>query len=73
MNSIAGSLTHPQLTRKVSDAERRAGVVKRIALLNPFIDPDTVFLEIGAGDGVSRSKWRSARASATRWMCRVKS
>jgi SAM-dependent methyltransferase len=43
--------THPQLTRKVSDAERRAGVVKRIALLNPFIRPDTVFLEIGAGDG----------------------
>ena len=43
--------THPQLTRKVSDAERQAGVVKRIALLNPFIHPDTVFLEIGAGDG----------------------
>lgn len=43
--------THPQLTRKVSDAERRAGVVRRIALLRPFIRPDTVFLEIGAGDG----------------------
>ncbi len=43
--------SHPQLTRKVSDAERRAGVVRRIALLNPFIKPDTVFLEIGAGDG----------------------
>lgn len=43
--------THPQLTRKVSEAERRAGVARRIALLNPFIRADTVFLEIGAGDG----------------------
>jgi len=43
--------SHPQLTRKVSDAERRAGVVRRITLLKPFIHPDTVFLEIGAGDG----------------------
>ena len=43
--------THPQLTRKVSEAERRAGVADRIALLRPFIEPDTVFLEIGAGDG----------------------
>lgn len=42
---------HPQLTRKVSDAERRAGVADRVALLRRFIDPDTVFLEIGAGDG----------------------
>jgi SAM-dependent methyltransferase len=43
--------THPQLTRKVSEAEQRAGVADRIALLAPFIEPDTVFLEIGAGDG----------------------
>jgi SAM-dependent methyltransferase len=43
--------THPQLTRKVSDAERRAGVADRIVLLRRFIEPDTVFLEIGAGDG----------------------
>lgn len=43
--------THPQLTRKISEAERRAGVARRIALLNPFIRPDTAFLEIGAGDG----------------------
>ncbi|HKU88474.1 MAG TPA: methyltransferase domain-containing protein [Steroidobacteraceae bacterium] len=42
---------HPQLTRKVSDAERRAGVADRVALLRRFIDPTTVFLEIGAGDG----------------------
>jgi SAM-dependent methyltransferase len=42
---------HSQLTRKVSEAERRAAVVDRIALLRRFIDPQTVFLEIGAGDG----------------------
>jgi SAM-dependent methyltransferase len=42
---------HPQLTRKVSEAERRAGVSSRLALLRRFIDPQTVFLEIGAGDG----------------------
>jgi SAM-dependent methyltransferase len=42
---------HPQLTRKVSDAERRAGVTDRISLLRRFIDTQTVFLEIGAGDG----------------------
>jgi SAM-dependent methyltransferase len=42
---------HPQLTRKVSDAERRAGVADRVSLLRRFIDPQTVFLEIGAGDG----------------------
>jgi len=43
--------THPQLTRKVSEAEQRAGVADRIALIAPFIEPQTVFLEIGAGDG----------------------
>jgi SAM-dependent methyltransferase len=43
--------SHPQLVRKVSDAERRAGVADRISLLRRFIDPNTVFLEIGAGDG----------------------
>ena len=42
---------HPQLTRKVSDAERRAAVIDRVSLLRRFIDPETVFLEIGAGDG----------------------
>jgi SAM-dependent methyltransferase len=41
---------HPQLTRKVSEAERRASVMDRISLLRRFIDPETVFLEIGAGD-----------------------
>lgn len=43
--------THSQLTRKVSEAERRAAVADRIALLRRFITPDTVFLEVGAGDG----------------------
>src|SRR4051812_15666826 len=43
--------THPQLTRKVSDAERAAAVAVRMAGLRPFIEPDTVFLEVGAGDG----------------------
>jgi SAM-dependent methyltransferase len=42
---------HPQLTRKVSAAERFAAVADRIAALRPFIDADTVFLEVGAGDG----------------------
>src|SRR5688572_2072735 len=42
---------HPQLTRKVSEAERRDAVADRMALLRRFITPDTVFLEIGAGDG----------------------
>jgi SAM-dependent methyltransferase len=42
---------HPQLTRKVSAAERHAAVADRIAALRPFIDADTVFLEVGAGDG----------------------
>ena len=42
---------HPQLTRKVSEAERRKGVADRITTLLPFVGPDTVFLEIGAGDG----------------------
>jgi len=42
---------HPQLTRKVSEAERRAGVADRVSLLRRFIDPETVFLEVGAGDG----------------------
>jgi SAM-dependent methyltransferase len=35
----------------MSEAERRAGVADRISLLRRFIDPQTVFLEIGAGDG----------------------
>jgi SAM-dependent methyltransferase len=41
---------HPQLTRKVSEAERRAASSDKFSLLGRFIDSNTVFLEIGAGD-----------------------
>lgn len=41
---------HPQLTRKVSEAERRAASNDKFSLLARFIDRNTVFLEIGAGD-----------------------
>lgn len=42
--------THSQLTRKVSDAERRAAIELRMSSLRRFLRSDTVFLEIGAGD-----------------------
>lgn len=42
---------HPQLSRKVSESEQRKAVAQRIDLLRRFVTPDTVFLEIGAGDG----------------------
>jgi len=41
---------HPQLTRKVSEAERWAASNDKFSLLGRFINKDTVFLEIGAGD-----------------------
>jgi SAM-dependent methyltransferase len=41
---------HPQLTRKVSAAERHHAIANRMALLRRFVDSSTVFLEIGAGD-----------------------
>jgi SAM-dependent methyltransferase len=41
---------HPQLVRKQSAAEKTAELNERLALLRRFIHPDTVFLEIGAGD-----------------------
>lgn len=41
---------HPQLTRKQDDAARDAAVAERMALLGRFLRPETVFLEIGAGD-----------------------
>jgi SAM-dependent methyltransferase len=43
--------THPQLTRKEDDGARAAAVAERMVLLSRFLQPDTVFLEIGAGDG----------------------
>jgi len=42
--------THSQLTRKVSEAERAAAIALRMRMLGRFLVPDTVFLEIGAGD-----------------------
>jgi SAM-dependent methyltransferase len=42
--------SHSQLTRKVSDAERRSAIELRMSSLRRFLSPDTVFLEIGAGD-----------------------
>jgi SAM-dependent methyltransferase len=42
--------THSQLTRKVSEAERRAAIALRMQMLSRFLTPETVFLEIGAGD-----------------------
>ncbi len=42
---------HPQLTRKVSAEERARAVKIRMDGLRPFIKPDSVFMEVGAGDG----------------------
>ena len=42
--------THSQLTRKVSDAERRAASRLTMASVRRFLQPDPVLLEIGAGD-----------------------
>jgi SAM-dependent methyltransferase len=43
-------LDHPQLTDK-ADAENRASAVAgRMSLLSRFLNPDTVYLEVGPGD-----------------------
>jgi SAM-dependent methyltransferase len=41
---------HPQLTGKVSAAQRAQRIAPNIALLRPWLTPQTTFLEIGAGD-----------------------
>lgn len=41
---------HPQLLRNNDAAAQNAAVAERFALLTRFVRPDTVFLEIGAGD-----------------------
>jgi SAM-dependent methyltransferase len=41
---------HPQLTNKVSPAQRAQRTGPRIALLRPWLTPQTKFLEVGAGD-----------------------
>ena len=56
--------THPQLHRKRSAEEQRAAIDDRLSLLRRFIDRDTVFLEIGAGDAcLTREVARTARRS----------
>ena len=41
---------HPQLTNKVSPAQRAQGISPQMALLRPWLTPQTTFLEVGAGD-----------------------
>jgi len=41
---------HPLLTRKTTQEDRTAKLRRRIRLLEPYLRPDAVFLEIGAGD-----------------------
>ncbi|MCC8964851.1 class I SAM-dependent methyltransferase [Bradyrhizobium sp. Pear76] len=41
---------HPQLVRKSQGAEERAGLLELFDTLRPFLNPDTVYAEIGAGD-----------------------
>jgi SAM-dependent methyltransferase len=41
---------HPQLTRKVTLEQRQRSIAEQLQLLDRFLTPNTVFLEIGAGD-----------------------
>lgn len=41
---------HGQLQRKTSESERNQRIAVQVALLRRFLQPDTSFLEIGAGD-----------------------
>lgn len=41
---------HSQLTNKVSPAQRARRISLQIALLRPWLTPQTTFLEVGAGD-----------------------
>ena len=41
---------HPQLTRKQDEASQQAAVDERWTLVKRFLRPETVFLEVGAGD-----------------------
>ena len=41
---------HPQLTNKVSSAQRARQISPRMDLLKPWLTPQTTFLEVGAGD-----------------------
>ena len=53
---------HPQLTEKADPAARRTDVARQMRLLRRFVKPDSVFLEVGAGDcGLSLEVAKSAR------------
>lgn len=41
---------HSQHTRKVTTATREKEVARQLAVLSPFLKPDTVYLEVGCGD-----------------------
>ena len=41
---------HPQLTGKVSEAQQAQRIGPNMALLAPWLTPQTTFLEVGAGD-----------------------
>lgn len=41
---------HPQLTRKISEEESQSDLQKQLGFLNRFLNKETTYLEIGAGD-----------------------
>ena len=41
---------HPRLTRKTDPAQAKGAIEESMAVLDRFLTPDSVFLEIGAGD-----------------------
>jgi SAM-dependent methyltransferase len=42
---------HPQNLRKTDPSRQQQQTAWQLHLLSPFLNPDTVFLEVGAGDG----------------------
>ena len=42
---------HPQLTKQVDEAGRKASIDLQLGLLSQFLRPDAVVAEIGSGDG----------------------
>jgi SAM-dependent methyltransferase len=52
-NELYSSLPHhPRHSRRTSPGQARAHVDSQMCLLRPFLRPDAVFMEIGAGDGI---------------------
>lgn len=53
---------HPLLTRRLSDRQRHVRTERVMKLLRPYLEPDSVFLEIGPGDcAISVEVAKSAR------------